>query len=65
VLTTGGSVLTAVSDAREFGLTVEYAFVIVDRNEENGRQTIEAENVKLLSLLTIKDFQSILEPALK
>jgi orotate phosphoribosyltransferase len=65
VLTTGGSVLKAVRAAREFGLTVEHALVIVDRGEKNGRQNIEKDNVNVLSLLTIKDFQSILEPALR
>jgi orotate phosphoribosyltransferase len=41
--------------------------VIVDRQEQNGERNLEKEGVKLISLLTIKDFQSIkrLAPALK
>lgn len=59
VLTSGGSVLKAVDAAREAGLTVDYALVIVDREEQQGRARIEKAGVKLLSLLTIKDFQPI------
>lgn len=59
VLTSGGSVLKAVDAAREAKLTVDYALVIVDREEQQGRDRIEKQGIKLLSLLTIKDFQLI------
>ena len=59
VLTSGGSVLKAVDAAREAKLTVDYALVIVDREEQQGRDRIEKQGMKLLSLLTIKDFQLI------
>jgi orotate phosphoribosyltransferase len=59
VLTSGGSILKAVDAAREAGLTVEYALVIVDREEQEGRTRVEKEGLKLISLLTIKDFHPI------
>jgi len=55
VLTSGGSVLKAVAAAREAGLKVEHALVIVDRQEQEGRARIEQHNVQLVSLLTIQD----------
>jgi orotate phosphoribosyltransferase len=58
VLTSGGSVIKAVLAAREAGLHVSHALVIVDREEQDGRAKIEAHGVKLLSLLTIKDLEA-------
>jgi orotate phosphoribosyltransferase len=55
VLTSGGSILKAVAAAREAGLTVEYVLVIVDRKEQNGKERVEEQKVKLLSLVTIDD----------
>jgi orotate phosphoribosyltransferase len=55
VLTSGGSLLKAVASAREAGLVVTHALVIVDRKEQNGRLKVEEDNVKLISLLTIDD----------
>ena len=55
VLTSGGSLLKAVATAREAGLTVTHALVIVDRKEQDGRRKVEAEGLMLLSLLTIDD----------
>jgi len=55
VLTSGGSLLKAVAAAREAGLKVEHALVIVDRQEQEGRARIEQDNVQLVSLLTIQD----------
>ena len=59
VLTSGGSIIQAVDAARESGLTVEYALVIVDRQEQNGKKNLEDKGVKLISLLTIKDFKTV------
>lgn len=59
VLTSGGSVIKAVDAAREARMTVDYALVIVDREEQHGRDRIEKAGIRLLSLLTIKDFQPI------
>lgn len=55
VLTSGGSLLKAVTAARGAGLNVTHALVIVDRHEQDGRRTVEAEGVTLVSLLTIDD----------
>ncbi len=55
VLTSGGSLLKAVAAARSAGLTVTHALVIVDRKEQEGRKTVEAEGLTLLSLLTVDD----------
>lgn len=55
VLTSGGSLLKAVAAAREAGLRVDHAFVIVDRQEQDGNARVEKENVRLSSLLTIQD----------
>lgn len=66
VLTSGGSILQAVEAARQAGLIVDHALVIVDRQEQDGERNLAKEGVKLISLLTIRDFQSIekLAPAL-
>jgi orotate phosphoribosyltransferase len=58
VLTSGGSVIKAVTAAREAGLHVSHALVLVDREEQDGRAKVEALGVKLLSLLTIKDLET-------
>lgn len=55
VLTSGGSLLKAVAAARQAGLTVTHALVIVDRKEQEGRAKVEREGVKIISLLTIDD----------
>jgi orotate phosphoribosyltransferase len=55
VLTSGGSLLKAVAAARQAGLTVTHALVIVDRKEQEGRTKVEQEGVKVISLLTIDD----------
>jgi orotate phosphoribosyltransferase len=59
VLTSGGSVLQAVDAARQAGLIVKYALVIVDRQEQDGKKNLETHGVELISLLTIKDFQTV------
>jgi len=55
VLTSGGSILKAITAARGAGLTVSHALVIVDRQEQDGGAKVEAEGVRLLSLLTVKE----------
>jgi orotate phosphoribosyltransferase len=59
VLTSGGSVIKAVQAAREAGLKVSDALVIVDRLEQDGRRKVEALGVTLISLLTIKDLMAV------
>ena len=53
VLTSGGSLLQAVAAARNAGLVVMHALVIVDREEQDGRRMVESEGLTLVSLLTI------------
>ncbi len=55
VLTSGGSLLKAIAAARQAGLLVGHALVIVDRKEQEGRAIVEREGVKVISLLTIDD----------
>lgn len=58
VLTSGGSLLQALKAAREAQLHVSHALVIVDRQEQDGKQRIEAEGVSLISLLTLNDLKA-------
>lgn len=58
VLTSGGSLLQALKAAREAQLHVSHALVIVDRQEQDGKQRIEAEGVSLISLLTLDDLKA-------
>jgi orotate phosphoribosyltransferase len=55
VLTSGGSVVKAILAAREAGLDVKDALVIVDRKEQEGRARVEQTGVRVVSLLTIDD----------
>lgn len=55
VLTSCGSLLNAIAAARQAGLVVSQALVIVDRKEQDGRARVEQEGVSLISLLTIDD----------
>ena len=58
VLTSGGSLLQALQAARDAQLQVSYALVIVDRQEQEGKRTIEAQGVSLMSLLTLDDLKA-------
>ncbi|MGH7205970.1 MAG: orotate phosphoribosyltransferase [Nitrospiraceae bacterium] len=60
VLTTGRSIIKAVQAAREAGLRVDHALVIMDRNEQDGRARVEEQALTLVSLLTIKDLLNAL-----
>ncbi len=55
VLTSGGSLLKAISVARDAGLIVHHALVIVDRKEQDGRARVEQQGVSLMSLVSIDD----------
>ena len=55
VLTTGGSTIKAVKIAREAGLNVLAAIVVLDRCEQNGKQNVQ-DHCPLYSILTIEDF---------
>jgi orotate phosphoribosyltransferase len=56
VVTTGTSTIKAVTIAREHGLNVLGVIVLLDRCEENGTKSIEAQGVPVHSILTIQDF---------
>ncbi|MFC1549247.1 orotate phosphoribosyltransferase [Nitrospirota bacterium] len=56
VLTTGGSTIKALNIAREAGLNVLAAIVVLDRCEQNGKQNVE-QHCPLYSLLTVNDFK--------
>lgn len=61
VLTSGGSLLKAVAVARESGLRIDHALVIVDRQEQDGKARVEKEQVQLVSLLTIQDLMNAMK----
>jgi orotate phosphoribosyltransferase len=56
VITTGGSSLTAIAHAREFGLTVDRLITIVDRGE-NSRQVFADVGVEFESLVHVNDLK--------
>ena len=58
VLTSGGSLLQALRAARDAQLHASHALVIVDRQEQEGKQTIEAQGVSLISLFTLDDLKT-------
>ncbi len=57
VLTTGGSLLKATATARNQGLQVQYAFVIVNRSETERHDQLTQEGLTLLSLLSLDDLK--------
>ena len=58
VLTSGGSILQALQAADQANLRVSHALVIVDRQEQDGKQNVEAHGVSLISLLTLNDLKA-------
>ncbi len=58
VLTTGGSLIRAADAARDAGLLVTHALVIVDRSEEEARQRLAQHGIQLLRLLTLDDLKA-------
>jgi len=63
VITTGQSTITAIRSAREAGLIVDHVFIIVDRDEEMGKQNIEALGVTCTSLFKLTDLQKAKDDA--
>ena len=64
VVTSGGSVINAIKSIKEEKMIVTDAYAIVDRME-GATQALQAEGVKLHSLLTINDItQSLFEQKL-
>ncbi len=50
--------MKAAQAARDAGLTVNHALVIVDRSEGEGKHNFEEEGIQLLYLLTLDDLKS-------
>ena len=57
VLTTGGSLLKATEAARNQGLQVNHAFVIVDRSNNERQDHLKQQGLNLLSLITLDDLK--------
>ncbi|MBN2403515.1 MAG: orotate phosphoribosyltransferase [Spirochaetes bacterium] len=57
VITTGKSTIQAIEKLRESGLSVDKAFVIIDR-EEGGKANIEKLGVEVFSLFKRSDFDA-------
>ena len=58
VITTGGSTITAILRAREFGLVIDRVIALIDREEENGRENIAAHVAKVEAVLTRTEIMS-------
>ena len=58
LLASGGALLQAIQAARNAQLHVSHAQVIVDRQEQEGKQKVEAQGVSLISLLTMDDLKA-------
>ena len=58
VLTSGSSILQALRAVEEAKLHASHALVIVDRQEQGGKQKVEAEGIQLISLLTLEDLKA-------
>ena len=63
VVTTGGSLLKATTEAREAGCEVVGAMALVDRQEQDGAANIRREVDTYISLYTRRDFPRIAEAA--
>ena len=59
VVTSGGSVINAIKSIKEEKMIIKDAYAIVDRME-GATHALQAEDVKLHSLLTINDITQIL-----
>ena len=59
VVTSGGSVINAIKSIKEEKMVIADAYAIVDRME-GAAQALQAEGVKLHSVLTINDITQIL-----
>jgi orotate phosphoribosyltransferase len=59
VIPTGKSTIDALQRARDAGLNVLKVVVLVDRQEETGKQNIEKEGVAVEALYTIDDLMKL------
>ncbi len=59
VITSGKSTIEAIQKSREAGLEIVRAIAIIDRQEQNGRENIEAEGVPCEALCTLEDLRQL------
>jgi len=64
VVTAGSSTIKAIKGARQAGLLVNHVVVIIDREEEDGRNNIEAEGVSFEALMTLSELLDDAQDAL-
>ncbi len=55
IVTTGTSLVDAIEALREAGAIVNRALVVVDREEADGRETVEAAGVEMEALVTASE----------
>jgi orotate phosphoribosyltransferase len=58
VITTGGSTINAIVRAREAGLVIDRVIALIDREEESGRENIEAHVARVDAVLTRTEIMS-------
>ena len=58
VITTGGSTINAIVRAREAGLVIDRVIALIDREEESGRENIEAHVPRVDAVLTRTEIMS-------
>ena len=58
VITTGGSTIAAITRANGAGLVIDRVIALIDREEENGRQNIEAHVPRVDAVLTRTEIMS-------
>ena len=61
VITSGKSTVEAIRRSRAAGLTVTQAIAIVDREEQDGRNNIQAEGIRFDALCTLRDLRTAAE----
>ena len=63
VITSGKSTIEAIQKSRDAGLEIVRAIAIIDRQEQNGRQNIEAEGIPCEALCTLEDLRQLVSSA--
>ena len=58
VITTGGSTINAIVRAREAGLVIDRVIALIDREEESGRENIEAHVAHVDAVFTRTEIMS-------
>ena len=62
VITTGASTITAIKKLRDSGLKLIKVVVLVDREEQNGKENIEQEGIEVCSIFTMSDILTFSSP---